>query len=256
MQPIVSIPFESYAASVPKALDACGAGSVLAVQSRILLKPNLVMASPFPVTSHPECVAAVVDYVRSASGAEIIIAEGCGDAKRETPEIFAALGYVELAKRLDIPLLDLNTAPTKTFSRPECQIWPELVLPKCIEEWFILSLPVLKAHSLAGITGTLKNMMGFLPPAHYQGTCGTWKKNAFHTHMQQSILDLNAYLVPDLTLLDASVGLCSHHLGGPPCDPPIMEMISGFDPLAIDRSAAEHLGIKWQTIQHISKFKK
>ena len=46
---------------------------------------------------------------------------------------------------------------------------------------------VLKAHSLAGVTPTMKNMMGLPPPAHYQQG-GYWKKASFDETIQKVFL--------------------------------------------------------------------
>ncbi|BBD07314.1 uncharacterized protein DFE_0588 [Desulfovibrio ferrophilus] len=251
MQGVVSVGFESYATSVPRVLDACGAHKVLAEQQRVLIKPNLVNASPPPVTTPVECVEAVIDYVRAHSDAEIVVAEGCGDACRETPEIFAALGYVGMADRMGAVLLDLNTAPLVERQNPACELFPQMWLPAVAFTHFIISIPMLKAHSLAGMTGTIKNMMGFPPPEHYAGQHGSWKKASFHGRMQQSVRELASYILPDLTLMDASVGLSSFHLGGPTCDPPVGRLLAGGDAYALDREAAGLLGLDWECVGHL-----
>ena len=69
-------------------------------------------------------------------------------------------------------------------------------LPEIVFDTFLLSVPVLKAHTLAGITLTLKNMMGLPPPAHYQQRNG-WKKSKFHHSIGLAIADLNRYRCPD-----------------------------------------------------------
>jgi uncharacterized protein (DUF362 family) len=248
----VSLDFRSYAQSIPLALDALGAASVLAKQPNILIKPNLVNDSPHPVTTHVDCCKAVIDYVRSCSSAQIVIAEGCGDATLSTYEIFASLGYEALARKYDIPLLDLNIAPLKRFQRRDCELWPELFLPEIAFRHFIISLPVLKAHSLSSITGTLKNMMGFAPPEYYAGRCGGWKKAAFHGHLHQSIVELNRYRASDLSVLDASIGLCEYHLGGRHCDPPPSRVVAGYNSIAVDRLAANLLGKDWRSVAHLN----
>lgn len=251
MQPLVSIPFESYETSVFQVLDAVGAAKVLALQKRVLLKPNLVTAQPFPVTTPPAFTEAVIKYVRACSGAEIVIAEGCGDARKETGEVFRLLGYDELARRHGLRLVDLNHEECRAVSRPDMDVFPELHLPRLAFEAFVVSLPVLKAHSIAGLTGSIKNMMGFLPPSVYQGTCGTWKKNSFHARMQGSLRDLARCLLPALTVMDASIGLASFHLGGPELEPPAMRILAGADPFAVDREAARLLGLDWRSIGHL-----
>lgn len=239
----------SYAESVRAAFDQADGASALAGFDHILLKPNLVNASPFPITTHPDFVRAVIDTVRAATDAPITIAEGCGSASQDTDEIFATLGYDELAADMNVDLLDLNHAPLKHKENPDCTVWPEMWLPEVAFTHCIVSLPVLKAHSLATITGTLKNMMGFPPPSHYQG--GGWKKDAFHSRMHGSIRDLNRYVTPHFTVMDASVGLSQYHLGGPECSPPIGKIIAGRDALEIDRAGAGLLNIDWQQVGHL-----
>jgi uncharacterized protein (DUF362 family) len=87
------IDFSTFHESVPAVLDLIGAEKTLAEQSSILIKPNLVNDSPHPITTSPDFCEAVVRYAQSCTRAEIIIAEGCGDASMETDEIFRRLGY-------------------------------------------------------------------------------------------------------------------------------------------------------------------
>jgi uncharacterized protein (DUF362 family) len=248
----VTIDFSSYHESVPLALDKIGAKETLARQRAILIKPNLTNASRHPVTTSVECCEAVVEYVRSCSKADIVVAEGAGDPSLETDQIFDLLGYRRMATRQGIPLVDLNTAPLRKLENKNCFVFPEMYLPEIAFTHFIISIPILKAHSLATMTGTLKNMMGFAPPKYYSGRFGVWKKAVFHGNMQRSIVDLNRYRSADLSLMDATVGLADYHLGGRLCDPPVNKLIAGFSPLEVDRAAATLLGLHWKRIPHLA----
>ncbi len=253
MHDIAEIEFTSYSESVPKALDAVGAAEVLRRQTAVLIKPNLVNASPFPVTTAAECIEAVIQYVRSCSEAAIVIGEGCGDANLETAEVFDRLGYGELARRQAVELVDLNHAPLVKLENKDCPVFQEMYLPEIALSHYLLSVPVLKAHSFSEITGTLKNMIGLAPPQYYSGRFGSWKKAVFHDRMHESIVDLNRYRTPDLSLMDATVGMPDFHLGGAHCDPPLNRLIAGFDPVAVDRRGAELLGLEWQSIAHLQE---
>jgi uncharacterized protein (DUF362 family) len=229
-----------------------GARERFAEQSAILIKPNLTNASPHPVTTPAECCEAVIEYARHCSKADIIIAEGSGDPSFETEEIFDLLGYRSLAVRCGVELVDLNTSALIKLQNNDCPVFPEMYLPEVALSHFIVSVPVLKAHSLATMTGALKNMMGFAPPKHYSGRFGVWKKAKFHGNMHQAIMDLNSYRRPDLSLLDATVGLAEYHLGGRHCSPPLGKIIAGFDPLEVDREGATLLGLDWKRIPHLT----
>ncbi|MFW5957717.1 MAG: DUF362 domain-containing protein [Desulfosalsimonas sp.] len=246
------IEFETYADSVPEILEKISAGRIIAEQEKILLKPNLVTDSPYPVTTSPLCCGAVIDHVRSCNpGAGIIIAEGTGDPKLRDMKIFDALGYTKLAQQKGVGLIDLNEEPTVRLENPQCKRFPEFYMPEIAMSCFIISLPVLKVHTLSDFTGTMKNMMGFAPPSHYSG--GGWNKAAFHRGLQEAIYDLNRYRCADLSLMDAAVGMADSHLGGRKCDPPAGKLVAGYDPVAVDRICAELLGLDWKKIGHLEK---
>ncbi len=248
----VNIDFESFEKSITDALDNISAYKQIAEQSAILIKPNLTTDSPHPITTSPECCRVIIKYIRKYSKARIVIGEGCGDANYETREIFKNLGYTEMAEEEDVSLSDLNYGPVKILKNRDCCIFPEMYLPETAFSHYIISVPVLKAHSLAGITGSLKNMMGFAQPRYYSGRSGVWKKAVFHEKMQQSIIDLNRYLVPDLSIMDCSIGMAEFHLGGPQCDPPVEKIIAGYNPWEVDCEAAGLLGLNWNDIEHIA----
>ena len=241
---------QNYPATLTTLLDDLGAPDVLKRRRRVIIKPNLVNASPFPVTTHPDMVRALVEYIRDHSKARIVLAEGCGDACLETGRIFADLGYADLAEELDLELVDLNQARLTRRSDPECRFFPHIYLPKTTFSGLLISVAVLKRHSLAQVTLAMKNMLGLLPPRHYQRG-GSWKKSALHADMQRSIYELNRYRAPDLAIIDASVGLAEYHLGGATCSPPVNKLVAGFDPVAVDATGAALLGLDWQSIGHI-----
>lgn len=247
---VMSIECTNYCDSVKQAFEQAGGPEVVGRFDRLLLKPNLVNSSPFPITTHPDFVAAVIAAVREHSDAPIVVAEGCGDAVMETTEVFRELGYDAMAERMGVELLDLNHAPTVRKEQPECAVFPKMWLPEVAFTHGIISLPVLKAHSLAGVTGTMKNMMGFAPPKYYQGG-GPWKKASFHAHMQESVRDLNTYVTPHLTIMDATVGMAEYHLGGPECVPAVGRILAGTDHLALDREAATLLKVDWRQVGHL-----
>ncbi len=249
---IVTVDFESYEKSISAALDAIAAHERLAEQSAVLIKPNLVNDSPHPITTSADSCGAIIEYVRRHSKAEVVVAEGSGDAVLETPEIFERLGYADMARNYGVPLVDLNHEPLRKLADPGCEVFPEMYLPEIAFTHYIISVPVLKAHSLAILTGTLKNMMGFAPPKYYSGQHGIWKKAVFHGRMQESLIDLGKYLVPDLSVMDCSVGMAQYHLGGPHCDPPVNKIVAAYDPWEMDRTAAGLLGLDWRRIAHVA----
>lgn len=244
--------FKSFEKSVKDVLDLISAYEQIKEQSAILIKPNLTTDSPHPITTSSECCNGIIEYIQKHSKAKIVIAEGCGDANYETDEIFKSLGYTAMAEKYGVSLVDLNYGSVKILKNNNCSVFPKMYLPKIAFSHYIISVSVLKAHSLAGITGSLKNMMGFAQPEYYSGRYGIWKKAAFHDKMQQSLIDLNKYLLPNLSIMDCSIGMADFHLGGPQCDPPVKKIIAGYNPWEVDREAAGLLGLNWNNIEHIA----
>ncbi len=248
---VVTVNFTNYKASVTQCMEKAGAATILADNRPVMLKPNLVNASPHPVTTPPAFCEAVINFVRQYTDAPIVIAEGCGDAHLETLDIFVRLGYQKLARRMGVGLMDLNHAPLIQCSDKTSALFQTMWLPEAVFKHRLFSLPVLKAHSLCRFTGSRKNMMGIAPPEYYSGSFGSWKKAVFHQNLDRAIVALNGYRQPDFTVMDATVGLMDYHLGGARCNPPANKILAGADAGAVDREAAALLGMDWHSIGHL-----
>ncbi len=238
--------------NVAPLLDAACLHEKVHNYSRILIKPNLVEALAPPITTPVKLIQQIVIYLKKNTAAEIIIGEGTASLSYDTYHNFDTLGYTQIAQELAVSLIDLNDEPLVELHRDDCTRWPTMHIPQIAMDSFLLSVPVLKAHSLAGVTLTMKNMMGLVPPQHYQQG-GGWKKSAFHQDIQNAVADLNRYRTPDFTVLDATVGMAEAHLWGPTCSPPVGLLAASHDPVAIDAYGAKLLKKKWQDIGHIKK---
>jgi uncharacterized protein (DUF362 family) len=248
---VATVEFQNYTQSVAKALDGIGAATTLAGEKRIILKPNVITDSPPPVTTPAACVEAVLDYCRANSAADIVIAEGCGAL--DTLEAFEKLGYTDLARRKDIQLIDLDRETTVRLENASLEYLPEFHMPRCLADGFLISIPVLKAHSMSKVTLTLKNMVGIAPAEHY--CASSYRKSALHgrnnRELHRYIVELNQYRKPDLTVMDATVGMAESHLWGKPCTPPVNKILASFDPVAVDAAGTRLLGFDWRKIDHI-----
>lgn len=240
------------AADLSRLLDIAGLADIIPKEQPILIKPNLVAALEPPVTTPVRLVSLLISYLQKRLPAqEIIIGEGTGSLEYDTNHPFEILGYKKLATEKNIQLLDLNYEELTKKENPECTRWPVMHLPSILDDVFLLSVPVLKVHTLAKVTLTMKNMMGCAPPSHFRGK-GYYGKSAFHQRIHEAIFDLNRYRSPDFTLLDASIGMAESHLWGRHCNPPLNTLAASTDPVAIDAFGAKLLGKKWQDIGYIS----
>jgi uncharacterized protein (DUF362 family) len=254
---ITEVKFHSWKESVAELLDRSNfAGAVnRSPAGTVLLKPNLVSIDPPPITTPVELVGEIADYLKNnCPDKSVVIGEGCGMIDYDTPKVFECLGYSELAAEKNIELIDLNYAPVRRLVNPSCTHWKELYLPEIVIDSFLVSIPVLKAHSLSTVTLAMKNMIGTAPPEYY--CAGSWKKSAFHNNVETAIYELNRYRAPDFSIIDATEGMAEAHLWGPKCSPPPGILLASENPVETDKRGAELLGFDWRGIGHIAMAEK
>lgn len=143
--PLGIVDFNSYNRSVPALMEVLGADQIFADQKKVVIKPNLVNTSPPPVTTPVQLVAAIADYIKSVSNAEIVIAEGCGAPLYNTHRPFRKLGYSDLATSNGIVLADLNDAETTQLTDQRCRVFPKFMMPRLVMDSFLISVPVVSA---------------------------------------------------------------------------------------------------------------
>ncbi|ODS36854.1 MAG: hypothetical protein A7315_13840 [Candidatus Altiarchaeales archaeon WOR_SM1_79] len=128
-------------------------------RKKIVIKPNLIDNRPYPVTTNAKTVEGIVKYFIDKAD-EIIIAEGSGWCSEGTLEAFVHQGYMELAKKYNIKLTDLNEDEYEIIENPDAMILKKFELPRTLKDSYLISAPVLKRHSICKVTLSLKNMIG------------------------------------------------------------------------------------------------
>ena len=245
MSDVTVVEFKDYSQSVSAALDLAGAEKILPQVGTIILKPNLTNSSPPPVTTSVKMVEAVYNYCIRRTKAKIIIGEGCG--KGNTFDMFETLGYITLAERYKIELVDFNRADAVLLENRNALQLKQLYLPKIVLDAFIISIPVLKDHSFTGTTAAMKNMFGLAPGKYYKGN---WNKSKLHSpSTDKSVVDICTYKRPGFCIVDASVALAGMHLCG--TEKKLNKIIAGTDCVAVDALASQMLGHKPQELEYL-----
>lgn len=245
--------FESYQNTIPKILTECGLSDVIKEQNQILIKPNLTTNVKPPTTTPVQLVEEIIKFCQKNSQAKIIIGEGSGGC--DTTKAFEELGYLELSKKYQIELLDLNRAD-RVYKNG-------IALPKIAFESFIINVPVLKEHSAAKLTAAMKNVFGFYLNREYVNKIGRWAGSIFRLgwwnkselHMigvNKSIVKLNQLIKFDFNIVDGSIGQRGNEVHGTPCKPPIGKIIAGYDPKEVDKQCALLLKLDPQKISYLS----
>lgn len=197
----------------------------------ILIKPNIVSFEPYPTTTHPTVLEACLEYFVE-KGLKPVVTDGPAFDAGKSGNIIENHPLKEVCDRFNVPLIDL--LERKMVKRKAGEI--ELELSEIAFEYeFILSLPVLKAHSVCGLTGALKNQFGFL---------STKERIELHQYkdIHRAIAELNLIVKPNFYIVDAVETLTyTNELrhGGKKAQ--LGYMLAGRDPVSLDIAGLEML---------------
>lgn len=203
------------------------------------IKPNLVVAkkSSLGATTDPELAAGVIEYLQSKGYYNLAILESPGIGYR-TERVFEVCGYLELAEKYSIPLIDLQKDSYSTVRVEGLDI---KICNKALEIDYLVNMPVLKGHCQTTITCALKNLKGCIPDS---------EKRNFHTQgLHKPIACLNKALKQDLVIVDGIMGDLDFEEGGNPVQ--MDRIIMGKDPVLVDSYAAEVMGHRIEDIPYI-----
>jgi uncharacterized protein (DUF362 family) len=225
-----------------KALEAIRSEVELALSGKqpILIKPNYINSShpSTGITTDGRVIEGVVKFLKAGNGRMMVIGEGSGHT--DTFEAFKVAGVDKVAERWNVGLVDLNrdtfveATPLNPLSLKKVKV------ARTALEHTIISVPKLKLHRTAGVTLSLKNMMGALA-----------SKGSMHTggNLSRNIVDLASILKPSVSVIDGIVGGEGHETSGNPVEMNLV--IAGTDPVAVDAVGAAVMGIQPDEVKHL-----
>jgi uncharacterized protein (DUF362 family) len=232
------------AAALNAALDAIGGiARFVHTGERVVVKPNVGWdRTPAQgANTHPALVSEMVRLCLAAGAAQVIVADvSCNDPRRS----FLRSGIKEAGERagasvrLPAPedFVDVDLGG-RVLTR-----WP--VLKHFVQADRLINMPVVKQHSLTRCTIGMKNLYGILGG----------RRNRLHQEIEQSIVDLAAFVRPTLTVVDATRVLFRGGPQGGSLDDVSIEntVICSTDLVAADARAVEFLGLSGPQIGHIA----
>jgi uncharacterized protein (DUF362 family) len=226
------------------ALDGIGGiGRFVHEGERVVVKPNVGWdRTPAQgANTNPELVSEMVRLCLGAGASEVIVADvSCNDPRRsflrsgirEAGE--AAGARVMLPSEEDFVEVDIGGTVL--------QQWP--VLRHFIEADRLINMPIVKQHSLTRSTVGMKNLYGILGG----------RRNRLHQEIDQSIVDLAAFVRPTLTVVDATRVLVRGGPQGGSLDDVVIEntVMCSTDQVAADARSVEFLGLTAQQVGHVA----
>ncbi len=214
------------------------------IPENIIIKVNLCYYWDYTTgeTTDPRVVSSVIDYIREMwnKDANISIVESDASAVR-MKYAFKMLGYEQLSINKNIKLVNLSEESSKKQEINSGKYKFEFEVPNIIKDSdLFITIPKPKYH-ITGISCALKNQFGCNP---------LWKKNIYHSRLNESIVALNKLMKPDLVLVDGLI-VSGAPVGG--VEPPrkMGLIISGLNPLTVDYVVAQIMGFKPLNIGHI-----
>jgi uncharacterized protein (DUF362 family) len=189
-----------------------------------LVKPNLVSSEPYPTTTHPVVLGAVLEFL---SGKDVVVADAPAVDAGSSKKIVENSALKGACDSYGIPFTNLYGTKTKKSTSPRGYRFHIFTLP--LQKDFVISLPVLKTHNQCQMTGALKNQFGYLP-----------RRERILMHLpikniHKGIAELNVVAKPHLFIIDAVQTFTSaqeaRH-GGIMGD--LGYMLAGTDPVALD----------------------
>jgi len=223
--------------------DLGGINQLIASGSRILLKPNLVVAKPNSsgATTNPLILDALIEHLIGTSPCEIIIGES-SEIGSDTMEAYKVTGIQDIAQKWKVPLLDFKKDKQIPIDIPYGKVLKRVLVAETVKKVdYIINLPILKVHSQTTVTIGMKNLKGCIPDK---------EKSRFHRlNLSQCIADLNTVLIPDLTIVDATLCSLEWELGGMPVR--LNTVLAAKNVLAADIVAASMLGYRIDEVEHL-----
>jgi len=222
-----------------------GMASVLKGAKMAILKPNFVAGRNAETgsTTSFALLKAVAEEVR-AYGAEPVLCETPG-TEFDREATYTILGVEQFCADNGIAILRVDPEGGDDWVelKPEgAKKLRRFHIPRILSEACLINLPVLKTHVVSTMTLGMKNVMGILPRPD---------RRSMHTFgIDQSIVDMNRGIKPDLTIVDGSVGQDGEGpLYGDKAD--LEVLVAGRDSLAVDLVCCQLVGVKPRDIPHL-----
>jgi uncharacterized protein (DUF362 family) len=239
-----------------------GLSSILAHGNRVAIKTNLTggtSATPLPgipeiesYLTHPEVVRATGELLLDSGVTKLSIVEAVYE-KASWP----VYGYEDVAKELGAELVDLNYPDpypdyVKVVPGTDPMIYEEFTFNPVLQEIdAFVSVSKMKCHNIAGVTHTMKNLVGLVPYRFYEMNPGDKYRSAIHgrsgetrKRLPRAIVDLNTARPIQLGVID---GIWTAEAGEGPWIPALTQikpglLFAGKDVVATDAVATAAMG--------------
>jgi uncharacterized protein (DUF362 family) len=225
------------------ALDGIGGiGRFIKPGERVVVKPNVGWdRNPAQgANTNPELVSEMVRLCLGAGAAVVTVSDSsCNDAQRSF--LRSGIGAAGESAGANVVLPSDDDLAEVNLGGVVLKSWP--VLRQFVEHDRFINMPVIKHHNLTHCTIGMKNLYGILGG----------RRNRLHQEIDQSIVDLAAFVRPTLTVVDGTRVMVRSGPQGGSLDDVVVEntVLCSTDQVAADARGAEYLGLTGDQVSHI-----
>ena len=188
---------ESLKESIKKAVDEIGGfRKFINNGDTVLLKPNFNTADPYPASTDPKFLKAIIELVNEHSPKEVIVGDSC-TFRLKTQKVIKDINLCECESIQPPPkIISFNQGKWVKKEVPNGKYLKSVSVPEILGNIDkLILLPCLKTHGWAQFTGSLKLSVGFMKPIE--------RLRLHMGHLQEKIAELNKIINPDLIIMDA-----------------------------------------------------
>jgi uncharacterized protein (DUF362 family) len=204
--------------------------------AKVVVKPNVLTGRPpeYATTTNPIVLSTIIRMCLEAGASEVTVLDSPTSSARAA---FQESGLAQATAEAGGTLKYLSNRNFERVEIPEGKLitsWP--LVTDALEADTFINVPIGKTHGVAGLTLSMKNLMGIMGDSRGQ----------IHTDFPQKITDVNTVVKPHLVILDAyRVLMRNGPTGGNLDDVQTPKtVVAGTSQVAIDAYGATIMGWK------------
>ncbi len=213
---------------VKESIELIGGIERLGVKGReVLVKPNVNSDDAYPATTNPEVVKSVANLLYDAGAKKVKVGDMSGIPWLPTRKCMQKTGIEKAAKDAGAEVIYFEDEEWMEVSPGDARYLRSFMISRAVyEAEKLISLPVIKTHSYATYSMSLKNLVGVIHP-----------KNRSQLHssqmMEEMIAEISLGVYPDLVIMDGTKSM----IAGGPAEGKVREtnlILSSWDEVAAD----------------------
>lgn len=204
--------------------------------AKVVVKPNVLTgrAPEYAVCTNPIVLGAIVRMCYEAGAAQVTVLDNPTSSARAA---FQEAGLTQATQEAGGTVKFLSNRNFETIQIPEGEVlksWP--FVTDVFEADTFINVPICKTHGLAGLTLSMKNLMGVMGG----------RRGKLHTNLSRKLADVATLVKADLIVLDAYRALIRNGPSGGNLKDVILPKtcVAGTSPVAVDSYGCKIMGWK------------